>query len=44
MAEKPMYAVGLDAGSRKTRMVICVLEDGRLRFLGCAVGALARAG
>jgi cell division protein FtsA len=34
MAEKPIYAVGLDAGSRKTRMVICVLEKGRMRFLG----------
>jgi cell division protein FtsA len=34
MAAKPIYAVGLDAGSRKTRMVICVLEHGRMRFLG----------
>src|SRR5690349_20184749 len=34
MQEKPIYGVGLDAGSRKTRMVICALEDGRLRFLG----------
>ena len=36
MAEKPIYAVGLDAGSRKTRLVVCVLEKGRLRLLGCA--------
>jgi len=36
MAAKPIYAVGLDAGSRRTRMVICVLEHGRLRLLGCA--------
>ncbi|HTS25347.1 MAG TPA: cell division protein FtsA [Bryobacteraceae bacterium] len=36
MAVKPVFAVGLDAGSRKTRMVICVLEDRRIRFLGCA--------
>jgi len=36
MPEKPIYAVGLDAGSTKTRMVVCVLED-RLRLLGCAV-------
>ena len=36
MAVKPVYAVGLDAGSRKTRMVICVLEDRRIRFLGCS--------
>jgi cell division protein FtsA len=34
MAAKPIYAVGLDPGSRKTRMVICILEDGRMRFLG----------
>ena len=34
MAAKPIYGVGLDAGSRSTRMVICALEDGRLRFLG----------
>jgi cell division protein FtsA len=34
MAAKPMYAVGLDAGSHQTRLVICLLEDGRLRFLG----------
>ncbi len=36
MAVKPIYAVGLDAGSRQTRMVICALEGGRLRFLGAA--------
>ncbi|HWB86732.1 MAG TPA: cell division protein FtsA [Bryobacteraceae bacterium] len=34
MAVKPMYAAGLDAGSRMTRLVICVLENGRMRFLG----------
>jgi cell division protein FtsA len=34
MAVKPMYAVGLDAGSRTTRLVICLLEEGRMRFLG----------
>jgi cell division protein FtsA len=34
MAAKPMYAVGLDAGSRQTRLVICLLDRGRLRFLG----------
>src|SRR5690348_1580092 len=33
---KPIYAVGLDAGSRRTRMVVCVLEGSRIRFLGCA--------
>ena len=36
MAMKPIYAAGLDAGSRKTRMAICVLEQGRLRFLGAS--------
>ncbi len=36
MAAKPIYAVGLDAGGRQTRLVICVLEESRIRFLGCA--------
>ena len=36
MAAKPIYAVGLDTGGRQTRIVICALEDGRVRFLGCA--------
>ena len=36
MAAKPIYAAGLDAGSGKTRLVACALEEGRLRFLGCA--------
>ena len=35
MAVKPIYAVGLDAGSRRTRLAICLLEEGSLRFLGC---------
>jgi cell division protein FtsA len=34
MAVKQMYGVGLDAGSRQTRLVILLLEGGRLRFLG----------
>src|SRR5881227_3109996 len=34
MAVKPLYGVGLDAGSRKTRMVICALEGKRMRYLG----------
>jgi cell division protein FtsA len=34
MAVKPIYAVGLDAGSSRTRLVICALEHGRLRLLG----------
>ena len=37
MAAKPVYAVGLDAASGDTRLVICVLEGGRLRFLGRGV-------
>ncbi|MGD0499520.1 MAG: cell division protein FtsA [Bryobacteraceae bacterium] len=34
MAAKPVYAAGLDAGGSYTRLAICVLEGGRLRFLG----------
>jgi cell division protein FtsA len=33
-AVKPMYAVGIDPGSRRTRVVICTYENGRIRFLG----------
>src|SRR5438105_3879320 len=34
MPAKPVYAVGLDAGSSHTRCVICVVEDSHIRFLG----------
>ena len=34
MAVKPIYGVGLDAGSRRTRLAISVLETGGLRFIG----------
>ncbi len=34
MPDKPLIAVGLDAGSAFTRCVIVAVEDGRLRFLG----------
>ncbi len=34
MAGKTIYAVGLDAGSSRTRMAVCALEGGRLRLLG----------
>lgn len=34
MAAKPIYGVGLDAGSRRTRMVIFALEHDVVRFLG----------
>src|SRR6185369_6426501 len=36
MAVKPIYAAGLDAGSRRTRLVICVLENSRIRFAGAS--------
>ena len=39
MAVKPIYGVGIDAGSRATRVVICTLEHGRLRLLGCGAAA-----
>lgn len=35
MSTKHLLAVGLDAGSRYTRAVICTLERNRMRFLGC---------
>jgi cell division protein FtsA len=34
VSSKNTYAVGLDAGSASTRVVICVLEDGELRYAG----------
>ena len=34
MSNSSRYAVGLDAGSQRTRCVICVLEEGRIRLLG----------
>ena len=34
MSGKTFYAAGLDAGSERVRLVICALEDDRLRFLG----------
>jgi len=36
MAVRPIYAAGLDVGSRSTRLVVATLEEGRIRFLGCA--------
>lgn len=36
MAAKALYGVGLDAGSRKTRIVICALEGSRLRLVGAS--------
>ena len=34
MAAKPVYGVGVDAGSRATRVVITTLEQGRVRLRG----------
>jgi cell division protein FtsA len=36
MAAKPIYGVGIDAGGRRTRVVICAVENGRLRCLGAS--------
>jgi cell division protein FtsA len=33
-AVKPKYAAGIDPGSRRTRVVICAYDEGRVRFLG----------
>src|SRR5215469_10981050 len=35
MSAKPIYGVGLDAGSRRTRLVVFLLEGETVRFLGC---------
>jgi cell division protein FtsA len=40
MLEKPIYAVGLDVGSTRTRMVVCAVEE-RLRLLGCSAAVSA---
>jgi cell division protein FtsA len=34
MAAKPIYGVGLDAGSRRTRIAVLLLENEYLRYLG----------
>ncbi len=39
MGVKPIYGVGLDAGSVATRLVVCLLERGRVRLLGCGAAA-----
>ena len=38
------YAVGLDVGSSRTRCVICLLDDGMMRYLGHAEHAIRRVG
>lgn len=35
MPGKSIYAVGLDLGGARSRCVICLLDNGRIRFLGC---------
>lgn len=35
MASRPLFAVGVDAGSHRTRCAILLLENARVRFLGC---------
>jgi cell division protein FtsA len=37
MAGKPIVAAGLDVGSSQTRLVVCMLEKGRMRLIGCGV-------
>jgi cell division protein FtsA len=36
MAAKPIYAAGLDLGSRRTRLVVCTLENGRIRLIAAS--------
>ena len=37
MAGKSIIAAGLDVGGSQTRLLVCVLEKGRLRLVGCGV-------
>src|SRR5260370_42405438 len=34
MASKPKIPAAVDAGSSRTRAILCLLEDSRVRFLG----------
>ena len=36
MAVKYTFAAGLDLGSRRTRLVVCILENSRLRLVGAS--------
>jgi cell division protein FtsA len=36
MSAPKHYAVGLDVGSSRTRCLVCLLDDSRLRYLGHA--------
>jgi len=37
MAGKTIIAAGLDVGSSQTRLLVCALEKGRMRLIGCGV-------
>ncbi len=37
MAGKTIIAAGLDIGSTQTRLLVCALEKGRMRLIGCGV-------
>jgi cell division protein FtsA len=37
MPAKPIYGIGLDAGATCTRVVACLCEEGRVRFLGAGL-------
>ena len=39
MNQPQQHPAGLDLGSRQTRLVICTLENGQLRFLGAGEAA-----
>ena len=41
MTTKPIIATGIDAGSNYTRVMIGVVEEGKLRFLGCGCAPAA---
>src|SRR5665213_3035816 len=41
MTTKPILATGIDAGSSYTRVIIGLVEDNRLRFLGCGCAPAA---
>ena len=41
MTTKPILATGIDAGSNYTRVMIGLVEDEKLRFLGCGCSPAA---
>jgi cell division protein FtsA len=42
MGRRPIIAAGLDVGSSKTRLVVCTLDNDRMRLVGC--GSVASQG